>query len=108
VSDWVDVGGSHQVPESGGFEVVIQGQIVAIFRHQGVLFALEGMCAHQGGPLARGSVGEGCVTCPWHGWRYRLDSGCNAITGQPMLSTWEIREVDQRVYLRDHSQTQAG
>jgi len=37
---------------------------------------VDGYCEHMGGPLADGLVREGCVECPWHGWRYVLETGC--------------------------------
>ena len=32
-------------------------------------------CNHRGGPLHRGSLQDGCVTCPWHASRFRLEDG---------------------------------
>ena len=37
--------------------------------------ALHAVCAHAGGPLAEGTVVDGCVECPWHGSRFRLSDG---------------------------------
>jgi nitrite reductase/ring-hydroxylating ferredoxin subunit/uncharacterized membrane protein len=37
--------------------------------------ALHATCAHAGGPLAEGTVVDGCVECPWHGSRFRLTDG---------------------------------
>ncbi len=48
---------------------------VAIFRHEGRLSAVSHLCAHQNGPLGEGRVIDGCITCPWHGFQYRLEDG---------------------------------
>jgi nitrite reductase/ring-hydroxylating ferredoxin subunit/uncharacterized membrane protein len=37
--------------------------------------ALSSVCAHEGGPLDKGEIVDGCVQCPWHGSRFRLDDG---------------------------------
>jgi len=37
--------------------------------------ALHAVCAHAGGPLPEGSIVDGCIQCPWHGSRFRLDDG---------------------------------
>lgn len=37
--------------------------------------ALHAVCAHAGGPLAEGTIADGCVECPWHGSRFRLSDG---------------------------------
>jgi nitrite reductase/ring-hydroxylating ferredoxin subunit/uncharacterized membrane protein len=57
--------------------------------------ALHAVCAHAGGPLPEGSVVDGCIQCPWHGSRFRLDDGRvaqgPALYNQPV---YEIREAD--------------
>lgn len=89
---WQRVCESDQLPEGLGLEIVHQGMVIALFRSEGQLFAIDGMCAHQGGPLARGKVANGCVTCPWHGWQYELGNGRNAATGKAMLRSYPVRE----------------
>jgi nitrite reductase/ring-hydroxylating ferredoxin subunit/uncharacterized membrane protein len=37
--------------------------------------ALHAVCAHAGGPLAEGTVVDGCIECPWHASRFRLSDG---------------------------------
>jgi nitrite reductase/ring-hydroxylating ferredoxin subunit/uncharacterized membrane protein len=37
--------------------------------------ALHAVCAHAGGPLAEGTVVDGCIECPWHASRFRLADG---------------------------------
>jgi nitrite reductase/ring-hydroxylating ferredoxin subunit len=37
--------------------------------------ALHAVCAHAGGPLAQGTVVDGCIECPWHASRFRLTDG---------------------------------
>ena len=39
------------------------------------VFALHATCAHAGGPLDKGTVVNGCLQCPWHGARYRIEDG---------------------------------
>lgn len=39
------------------------------------VYVLHAVCAHAGGPLAEGTVVDGCLQCPWHGARYRLADG---------------------------------
>ncbi|MFN7449023.1 MAG: Rieske (2Fe-2S) protein [Pirellula sp.] len=91
---WTRVCESNQLAEGSSMEVLFRGDIIAVFRHQGVLFAIDGVCMHQGGPLAKGQLRDGTITCPWHGWQYELKTGCNATTCKPMLKTYEIQEAD--------------
>ena len=41
----------------------------------GEVHVLDNACEHVGAPLVDGAITEGCVICPWHGWRYVLASG---------------------------------
>jgi phenylpropionate dioxygenase-like ring-hydroxylating dioxygenase large terminal subunit len=36
------------------------------------------VCPHRGGPLDDVPVEDGCITCPWHGYRFDLLSGRSA------------------------------
>ncbi len=94
---WTDVADLANVQQSGAIEVVVDGQIIAVFWHAGTLFAIDGMCAHQGGPIAKGSVQGGCVTCPWHGWQYELATGIQTINRQPLQRTYPVRICGDRV-----------
>ncbi|TWT40246.1 Naphthalene 1,2-dioxygenase system ferredoxin subunit [Botrimarina hoheduenensis] len=69
-------------------EVVIGTTVIALAHAEGAIFAIDGICAHQGGPLGKARL-EGCqLTCPWHGWQYDL------ATGKQLLS----RTIAQRVF----------
>ncbi|MEM9855984.1 MAG: thiamine pyrophosphate-binding protein [Bacteroidota bacterium] len=43
--------------------------------HNGQWGALDNKCPHQGGPLGEGSIENGLLRCPWHGWDYDPISG---------------------------------
>ncbi len=88
---------SVALSEGQGQEIVHQGDVIAIFRHQGGLHAIDGVCIHQGGPLAKGKLCDGTIQCPWHGWTYELATGKNAVTCQMMLKTYPIREIDGKI-----------
>ena len=55
--------------------VIVDGRSVAVSRCAGRLGALENRCPHQGGPLGEGSIENGWLRCPWHGYDYRPDTG---------------------------------
>ncbi|HUP55604.1 MAG TPA: Rieske (2Fe-2S) protein [Methylomirabilota bacterium] len=48
---------------------------VVVVRIGDTVQALHNVCAHAGGPLAEGTVVDGCVECPWHASRFRLSDG---------------------------------
>jgi nitrite reductase/ring-hydroxylating ferredoxin subunit len=55
---------------------------VRVLDLDGELVAHSVICPHLGGPLDDAPVEAGCVTCPWHGYRFDLRSGRN-VSGQP-------------------------
>ncbi len=43
------------------------------------------VCPHLGGPLDESPVIDGCVTCPWHGYRFDVRTGCSVDGGRLRL-----------------------
>ena len=43
---------------------------VALVHYEGCWAALDNQCPHQGGPLGEGSIENGLLRCPWHGFDY--------------------------------------
>lgn len=69
-----------EVAPGFGKECVVDGKIIALFNINGEFHAIDGLCAHAGGPLASGTVSGNMVTCPWHGWQYDIPSGQHCLT----------------------------
>jgi thiamine pyrophosphate-dependent acetolactate synthase large subunit-like protein/nitrite reductase/ring-hydroxylating ferredoxin subunit len=42
----------------------------AVTKHEGEYGCLDNACPHQGGPLGEGSIENGWLRCPWHGYDY--------------------------------------
>lgn len=64
-----------QLPEATPTRVRAGINDLVIVRTGATLHAMHAVCAHAGGPLAEGRVVDGCVECPWHGSRFRLEDG---------------------------------
>jgi nitrite reductase/ring-hydroxylating ferredoxin subunit/DMSO/TMAO reductase YedYZ heme-binding membrane subunit len=97
---WVDAGPVSAIDDGHGIVVQLQGaDPVAIFRHEGKLSAVSNVCAHQNGPLGEGRVVDGCITCPWHGFQYRLEDGCAPSPYTERLATFRLRLEGGRVLL---------
>ena len=50
---------------------------LCITHYKGSYYALDNKCPHQGGPLGEGSIENGLLRCPWHGWDF------DPCTGRP-------------------------
>ncbi len=88
-----------ELVDGAGREFIVGEQIIALFRTADRVYAVDGMCAHQGGPLAQGTVDAHCVTCPWHGWQYDVRSGQNMLTGKRMLNCFTVEIRGDEVWL---------
>jgi nitrite reductase/ring-hydroxylating ferredoxin subunit/DMSO/TMAO reductase YedYZ heme-binding membrane subunit len=97
---WIDAGQANAIPESRAIVVrLAEGEPVAIFRHGNHLSAVSHVCAHQNGPLGEGRVVDGCVTCPWHGYQYRLEDGCAPPPFTERIATYRLKLGGGRVLL---------
>src|SRR4051795_8445093 len=64
------------LPQEGRVRsVVVDGRSIALSRCGGTYGALENRCPHQGGPLGEGSIEQGWLRCPWHGYDYDPATG---------------------------------
>ena len=75
--------------------------LVVVREADGTIHALAERCSHLAGPLAEGTLADGCVRCPWHGSVFRLSDGWNvhgpATAPQPVFDT---RIADGQVEVR--------
>jgi nitrite reductase/ring-hydroxylating ferredoxin subunit len=56
-------------------------------------YAVAAVCPHLGGPLDRVQVEDGCLVCPWHGYRFDVRTG-ECVSGQALRLT--VTELDTR------------
>jgi len=75
VSQLVFAGYLDEIEPEGCDVMQIGGQSIALFRHNGGVFAIDNRCPHMGFPLNQGSVQCGILTCHWHHARFDLASG---------------------------------
>ena len=99
---FVEVCKVDRIAEKCATIVSLSGERVAVFRYDGKVSAISNACQHQNGPLGEGRIIDGCVTCPWHGYQYRLDDGCAPAPFTEKPATFRVRisqgvvEVDPR------------
>lgn len=90
--DWQDTVAEAELIENQPMLVHAAGLPVLLIRLNGELSALDDRCSHRGGPLHEGEVRDGCVSCPWHGSRFRLADG-EVVDGPAVRPQrrWEVR-----------------
>lgn len=101
-SSWTDVAADSEILDGTLTRVVVDGVPVLLTRQAGRLHAISAVCTHAGGPLDEGTLdADGCVTCPWHGSRFRLEDGGiergPASVSEPI---WAVSVDDGRILVR--------
>jgi nitrite reductase/ring-hydroxylating ferredoxin subunit/DMSO/TMAO reductase YedYZ heme-binding membrane subunit len=94
---FVDVCDVADIPQQRARAVVLGGERVAVYRYDGRVSAVSGVCRHQNGPLAEGKIVGGCIVCPWHGYEYEPATGCAPPPFTEKLPTFAVRVRGTRV-----------
>ena len=84
------VAATAEIPNGEGREFVVGGRIVALFNVDGIFHALDGICPHSGGPLAKGALQKNVVTCPWHGWQFDVTTGRHCLNSQLQHARYSV------------------
>ncbi len=88
---WIPIAQLAECPPGAALERVAGDRIVALFNVDGILHALDGVCPHQGGPLGQGRLQGAILTCPWHGWQFDVQSGCNQLNPRICQERFAVR-----------------
>lgn len=97
---WVDAFPLSELPPGAAAEVVVGQAIVALVRVGEAVHAIDGVCAHQGGPLGRGAVCGDTLTCPWHGWQYDVTTGEQKLSETIRQRVFPTRIVGDTIQVR--------
>src|SRR5271170_3003367 len=100
VLTWHRVLSLDELPEGRVKTVSAGPHSFAVTHFEGRYAALENRCPHQGGPLGEGSIENGWLRCPWHGYDY------DPLTGRPPEgfsdgpAPYEVADRADGVYVR--------
>ncbi|MBI4451792.1 non-heme iron oxygenase ferredoxin subunit [Candidatus Woesearchaeota archaeon] len=79
--------------------VEVNGEQVGLFNVDGEFYAISNTCAHRGGPLGEGYLEGDIVTCPWHGWRFNVKTGNNAIMPGVRVPSYQVKVEGSDVFV---------
>ncbi|MEJ7786246.1 MAG: Rieske (2Fe-2S) protein [Solirubrobacteraceae bacterium] len=100
-ADWTAVLDASMLVENRPTAALAGELPLVIVQRNGTVHALADRCAHRGGPLHEGDLEGDCISCPWHGTRFRLDDGSvqrgPSAYPQPV---YEARVHDGRIEVR--------
>jgi nitrite reductase/ring-hydroxylating ferredoxin subunit/uncharacterized membrane protein len=99
--DWTPTVSEEEVRE-GEPTLATAGDVdVLLTRHDGRIYAIADRCTHRSGSLSKGTLHDGCVTCPLHASIFRLEDGSvvRGPAGAPE-PVFDVRVEEGRVQVR--------
>ena len=98
--EFVTIAREDALSATGQARVKMGTVTLALFKFGDSICAMEDQCPHRGAALGEGIVEDGIVSCPLHGWRFRLGSGeCLDAPGK-FARTFPVRVVDGQIQIR--------
>jgi nitrite reductase (NADH) small subunit len=73
--EFVTVANVGDIPSGEGRAFTVQSRRIAVFLKDGSYFAINDFCPHMGASLAEGYLDEQGVLCPWHAWKFCVQTG---------------------------------
>ncbi len=89
---------SSDLPDGRVQTQTAENRTFCLTHHQGQFACLDNKCPHQGGPLGEGSIENGLLRCPWHGWDYDPISG-KAPGFDDGIETFPVEVREDGVYI---------
>ena len=120
MADWKRITAVDDCPPQTSLEIVVDGAVIALFNVDGQLFALDGICPHQGGPVCHGRIlkkveevimedktSKGLtfspkhthVVCPWHGFEFNIRTGRHPGDRNAVLTPVEVKIRNHDVFV---------
>jgi thiamine pyrophosphate-dependent acetolactate synthase large subunit-like protein/nitrite reductase/ring-hydroxylating ferredoxin subunit len=99
VLTWYRVADLDELPEGRVKTVTAGRESIALTRFEGSYAALLNACPHQGGPLGEGSIENGWLRCPWHGWDFHPCTGKPPGGYDDGVPTFPVEVRDDGIYV---------
>ncbi len=97
---WLRLCPLEQIPDGDVSPIEHQGRALLLSRAGQQVSCFDNACAHLGMPLDQGSVNDGVLTCPHHGFRFSLESGECLTVPEVQLVTHAVRVAHGVVEVR--------
>ena len=93
---WIQVGTVDGLTRGEVHSVTVGEKAIALVGTEDGWRAVDGLCPHQGGPLTEGTLCDGAIRCPWHGYDFSMATG-KGIGNEHSVETYDARERDGAV-----------
>lgn len=98
-AEWHKVAEKDELTDGQTKKLLINSQAIVLSKVDGRYGAIDGVCSHQGGPLADGELDGEKIRCPWHGHPFHSKSG-KSLGGDGDVESFETEERDDGIYIK--------
>ena len=92
MSDYVKLATEAELPPEGeAREFSCGNKPICVANINGAITAMDNICLHRGGPLGQGTIEQGKIVCPWHGWQWDPKTGEAAHNQKAKLDIYPLK-----------------
>jgi 3-phenylpropionate/trans-cinnamate dioxygenase ferredoxin subunit len=97
MADIIEIAPVERIPPGTGARFAPADKNIAIFNVDGKICAIADTCPHAGGSLGMGRLDGRIVTCPVHGMKFDVTTGCFAGTSDFGVAAYPAKVVDGKI-----------
>jgi 3-phenylpropionate/trans-cinnamate dioxygenase ferredoxin subunit len=97
MADFIEITSLDQIRPGSRSRFSTAGKDVAVFNVDGTICAIDDTCPHAGGSLGMGKLDGRIVTCPVHGMKFDVTTGCFAGTSDFGVASYPVKVVDGKI-----------
>lgn len=88
-----------EIPMMRPLRIEHEGQGILLCKERGKVYAFDEICPHKEQSMAHGVVFQGTLVCPWHQYKFDLESGACKRRRCPPATTIAVKIVGREVHL---------
>ncbi|MBI3343893.1 MAG: NifU family protein [Gammaproteobacteria bacterium] len=97
---WIDAARLDEIPDGSILERELKGRSLLLYRQGTQVSCMDNRCAHLGMALEMGEIVDGVITCPYHGFKYLLETGECLTAPEVQLTVHAVKVMGERVQVR--------
>lgn len=103
MNSFTPVADLDSLPPNQSRVIEFNNRMVALFNNEGTVHAMDNECPHKGAPLGGGTVENGKVYCPFHGWDFDVKTGSCGVNPERPVTIYPVKILDGKIHLAQPS-----
>jgi len=97
---WREITSLAEVPHRGVLAMKVEGKSLLLSRWDDTVTCFQNACSHLGVPIDSGNLEQGILTCPYHHFQYRLDTGACLTSPETPLQAYPVEVRNGQVFVQ--------